>query len=115
MMKSIQLNGMWQAKCLTEDHKNDFTFSGTVPGCVHTDLMGSKLPADPFCRDQADACTWVENCDFEYEKISGGWIFTVHGYGHGVGMSQYGAHYMALDGYDYLEILEHYYTGILVE
>ena len=37
------------------------------------------------------------------------------GFGHGVGMSQYGAHYMALDGYDYLEILEHYYTGVIVE
>lgn len=37
--------------------------------------------------------------------------FTVYGYGHGVGMSQYGAHFMALDGYSYVEILEHYYKG----
>lgn len=34
------------------------------------------------------------------------------GYGHGVGMSQYGARAMALDGADYLEILTHYYTGV---
>ncbi len=38
--------------------------------------------------------------------------FTTTGYGHGVGMSQYGARAMALDGSDYVEILEHYYTGI---
>lgn len=34
------------------------------------------------------------------------------GYGHGVGMSQYGARAMALDGAGYEEILKHYYTGI---
>ena len=37
--------------------------------------------------------------------------FTVHGYGHGVGMSQYGANALAADGSDYREILAHYYTG----
>ncbi|MCK8827766.1 stage II sporulation protein D [Natroniella acetigena] len=31
------------------------------------------------------------------------------GYGHGVGMSQYGAHGMAENGYNYKEILKHYY------
>lgn len=37
---------------------------------------------------------------------------TTTGYGHGVGMSQYGARAMALEGADYQEILTHYYTGI---
>ena len=37
------------------------------------------------------------------------------GYGHGVGMSQYGARAMALEGATYLEILTHYYTGVDVE
>ncbi len=34
------------------------------------------------------------------------------GYGHAVGMSQYGADYMARQGSTYEEILKHYYTGI---
>lgn len=34
------------------------------------------------------------------------------GYGHGVGMSQYGANGMAKKGYDYASILKHYYTGV---
>lgn len=34
------------------------------------------------------------------------------GFGHGVGMSQYGANAMAKDGATYAEILQHYYTGI---
>lgn len=40
--------------------------------------------------------------------------FTTTGYGHGVGMSQYGANGMAKDGSDYKEILTHYYTGVRV-
>lgn len=34
------------------------------------------------------------------------------GYGHGVGMSQYGANGMAAKGYNYEDILKHYYTGV---
>ncbi|OWZ83448.1 SpoIID/LytB domain-containing protein [Natranaerobius trueperi] len=33
-----------------------------------------------------------------------------NGFGHGLGMSQWGAHGMAEDGYNYKEILNHYYT-----
>lgn len=49
--------------------------------------------------------------DVKYNASKERFEFTVYGYGHGVGMSQYGAHFMALEGYDYVEILEHYYTG----
>ena len=37
------------------------------------------------------------------------------GYGHGVGMSQYGAEGMAQEGYTYDQILKHYYTGIEIK
>lgn len=37
------------------------------------------------------------------------------GYGHGVGMSQYGAQAMALKGYNYKEILSHYYKGTTIK
>ena len=40
-----------------------------------------------------------------------GFIFTVYGYGHGVGMSQQGANLYAKRGMKYREILAHYYTG----
>ena len=42
-------------------------------------------------------------------------IFKVSGYGHGVGMSQYGADYMARQGSTYDEILKHYYKGVNLE
>ena len=46
----------------------------------------------------------------EDEKL----VFFVTGYGHGVGMSQYGANAMANSGATWQEILTHYYTGISI-
>lgn len=45
-----------------------------------------------------------------------GTVFTFKGtgWGHNVGLSQYGAYSMAQLGYDYKEILEFYYTGVTV-
>lgn len=40
------------------------------------------------------------------------YTFTSYGFGHGVGMSQYGANALAGEGYDFYEILKYYYTGI---
>lgn len=47
--------------------------------------------------------------DVEYKD--GNFIFTTRGYGHGVGMSQYGANAMAKDGATWEEILAHYYPN----
>ena len=41
--------------------------------------------------------------------------FNVLGYGHGIGMSQYGADYFARQGYTYKDILTHYYSGVVVK
>ncbi len=41
--------------------------------------------------------------------------FTVKGYGHGVGLSQNGANYLAQQGYTYEEILKHYYTDVTIK
>ena len=39
-------------------------------------------------------------------------VISGRGFGHGIGMSQYGAIEMAKQGFDFEEILEHYYTGV---
>ena len=57
----------------------------------------------------------LRSASFEVEVQDGKLVFFVTGYGHGVGMSQYGANAMAEDGADYVEILTHYYTGVTVE
>lgn len=41
-------------------------------------------------------------------------LFRGTGYGHGLGVSQYGAKAMAENGYDYKEILQHYYQGVKI-
>ncbi|MGI5935300.1 MAG: stage II sporulation protein D [Oscillospiraceae bacterium] len=48
---------------------------------------------------------------FKLEYTGEYFLFTVTGYGHGVGMSQYGANVMAKSGKTYVEILSHYYPG----
>jgi stage II sporulation protein D len=42
------------------------------------------------------------------------WVVTGSGYGHGAGMSQYGALGFAKAGFGYQAILAHYYTGITI-
>ena len=54
----------------------------------------------------------LRSANFTIAKSGGSYIFTVHGYGHGAGMSQYGASFLAEQGKDYHEILRHYYTDI---
>lgn len=57
----------------------------------------------------------LSSSNFEVSFKDGEFTFTVYGYGHGVGMSQYGADYMAKQGSDFKEILLHYYSGCKVE
>ena len=52
---------------------------------------------------------------FEIKNNSDSIIIYTKGYGHGVGMSQYGAQGMALEGYSYEEILKHYYSGVTIK
>ena len=54
----------------------------------------------------------LRSTDFEITINEDKIKITTKGYGHGVGMSQYGANELAKIGYNYEEILKHYYTGI---
>lgn len=54
----------------------------------------------------------LRSASFEIEISDDKFIFNQVGYGHGVGLSQYGADYMARQGYNYEEILKHYFNGI---
>ena len=56
----------------------------------------------------------LRSADFDITKIDNGVIFTTRGYGHGVGLSQYGANGMAKNGYTFTDILTHYYRGVTI-
>ena len=53
----------------------------------------------------------LRSTDFEIIKNNNNYIITTRGYGHGVGMSQYGANEMAKKGYNYQDIINHYYQN----
>lgn len=52
---------------------------------------------------------------FEIIKDGENVVINTKGYGHGVGMSQYGAEGMARAGYTYDQILKYYYTGVEIK
>ena len=53
----------------------------------------------------------LRSASFDVAEEDGVFTFSVTGYGHGVGMSQYGANAMARAGSGWREILAHYYSG----
>ena len=57
----------------------------------------------------------LRSAAFTISFADGQIVFSTTGYGHGVGMSQYGANVMAEEGKGYQEILTWYYTGTTVE
>lgn len=57
----------------------------------------------------------LRSADFDIEVIDGIVQITTRGYGHGVGMSQYGANEMAKLGYNYKQIITYYYTGVQIQ
>ena len=54
----------------------------------------------------------LRSANFTVQRKGEAFLFTTYGYGHGAGMSQYGAAFLAEEGKAYREILKHYYTGI---
>lgn len=57
----------------------------------------------------------LKSMDFSLRQDGNNIIIDTVGYGHGVGMSQYGAEGMALEGYSYRDILSHYYVGTSIK
>ena len=53
----------------------------------------------------------LRSASFDVSEEDGTFTFSVTGYGHGVGLSQYGANALAREGSAWREILAHYYTG----
>lgn len=67
-MNCIDLNGRWDGVCYNEKGTIQFAFVGTVPGCVHTDLLGKKIDSDIYYRDNLDRAQWIENKNWKYTR-----------------------------------------------
>ena len=54
----------------------------------------------------------LNSSNFEIVTDKENVVFEVKGYGHGVGMSQWGANVMGKEGHMYYDIIKHYYTDV---
>ena len=79
----------------------------TSSGMVKSITIGNKEISGSDMRSVFS----LRSANFDLVYAEDRFVFTVRGYGHGVGMSQYGANYMAQQGSDYQEILAWYYPN----
>lgn len=87
--------------------------SGNMVGTVSIDgkatTTGRKLREKVFSYG-------IRSASFDLSYSNGTFTFTTYGYGHGVGMPQNGANlYAYYEGWNYQQILTHYYTGIEIK
>ena len=96
--------------------------SGDLGGWLQnavTDSAGSVQTVEvggvPVKGSQLRSILGLRSACFTWEVQGEALVFFVTGFGHGVGLSQYGANQMAKEGADWREIITHYYTGVTVE
>lgn len=70
-----------------------------------------NINGNNFSGKKARELLGLRSADFDISISDNNANITTRGYGHGVGMSQYGANGMANAGYSYKDILSHYYPG----
>ena len=86
------------------------SISRTEGGSVNEISLGGQI----FSGMEIRNLFGLKSANFTLTASDSGVTFCVLGYGHGVGMSQFGANYMAKNGEKYTEILSHYYTNIQI-
>lgn len=74
-----------------------------------------QIGGKEYAGDKVRSAFGLRSACFTLIYKDGSFIFNVSGYGHGVGMSQYGADYMARQGSSWKEILLHYYKGVEIK
>ncbi len=57
----------------------------------------------------------LRSTNFTMRREGDAYVFTGRGFGHGVGLNQWGAHEMARQGYAYYDILNYYYSDVTVQ
>lgn len=81
-----------------------------INGTKHSAVIGKELVIR-----RALSETHLKSSAFEVAADGDSFVLRGRGWGHGVGLCQIGAAVMASEGYDYRQILSHYYVGAEVE
>ncbi len=98
---------------LSDNPENWLTVTGHIDGnyVLTVDVDGQATITGRKLRESVLSYN-LRSASFDISYSDGYFIFTTYGWGHGVGMSQNGANYLAKLGYTYDQILKYYYTGI---
>ena len=98
---------------LSNDVRNWFSVSG-----MHSQKYVGTLSIDggkaTMSGEAARRLFGLRSSAFEISYSNGSFCFKTYGYGHGVGMSQWGAKAYGDNGYSYDQILRHYYVNTTV-
>jgi stage II sporulation protein D len=109
LVKTLQKNG-FRVQQVTDMAAGEVSSSGRLVTVeITTDSGPLKIRANSL-RMWLGA-TNVKSVLASIQKQEDGFLFEGHGFGHGVGMSQWGAQGMAQSGASYEQILRHYYPG----
>ncbi len=87
--------------------------SGWLGGVTYSDsstVTEIKIGGETLTGEKVRSLLSLRSACFTPTYSDGTFTFQVKGYGHCVGMSQYGANYMAKCGATFIEILSHYYS-----
>jgi len=107
-LSEIINNNYKNAKVTTTDIKQQITvIDRTDAGSVKSIKVGSITMTGSKFRTMLNLKSSNFQMKFNLKDIE----IVCSGYGHGVGMSQWGANAMAKSGKSYVEILNHYYQG----
>ena len=118
-----------QALLRALDQEHDFSVEGFVIGArseegrvTRIDVLDARSQKHPM---QANAFRLLVNQRIDGARLKSTWFdarrsgsryeFDGRGFGHGVGLSQWGTHEMATRGKSYREILTFYYTGVEIQ
>ncbi len=94
---------------------NPWSWFGPVTYTVGNGVDTIWIGAEPYSGVQLRALFGLRSTVFEISVTESEIVFETVGYGHRVGLSQYGANALAQQGYDYTGILSHYYRGTTLE
>lgn len=65
LASAISLCGSWQFRCTSPEGE---WHQGTVPGCVHTDLLSGGMIQNPYYGDNEKRLQWIGEKDWEYAR-----------------------------------------------
>ena len=111
-IKTFKIYEFYQKLNISYNDKLDVkVITSTQTGRIKKIKINNKI----FSSAQIVSLLNLRSSYFDILKTDSNIIVKTKGYGHGVGMSQYGAEAMNQKGYNYKEIIKYYYKGVEIQ